>query len=109
VGEYFGPDGTPLTMDEWAELFNDRKEDKSPESWWRKHTVTDNGTVSTVWLGLNHAIWPDQAPLIWETMIFGGTYSDSQWRYSSREAAWDAHEEIVRALRKGANPAHASP
>jgi len=104
MGEYYGPDGEPLTLDEWMELFGARRQNMHPESWWRKQTVTDNGTVSTVWLGLNHATFPDQAPQIWETMIFGGEYESFTWRYSSREAAWDDHERIVQALRVGASP-----
>ena len=40
------------------------------------------------------------ALLFWETMIFGGEHSDEQWRYSSRQAALDDHERIVRELRE---------
>jgi hypothetical protein len=104
MSEYYDPDGKPLTMQEWADLFERRREDMSPESWWRRETVISEGVrVSTVWLGLNHA-WVAEPPLFWETMIFGGDHDNDQWRYSSRQAALDDHERIVRALRDGKDP-----
>jgi len=105
MDEYYAPDGTPLTAVEWAELFDLRKETvKQAESWWHKRTVTDNGSVSTVWLGLNYN-WTDWGdPEFWETMIFGGEYDQYTWRYSSRADALDDHEDIVRALRSGDVP-----
>jgi hypothetical protein len=102
---YFGPDGRGLTAEEWGELYSRRAEDMSPESWWRRETcIFDDVRVSTVWLGLNHSFLPDRPPLYWETMIFGGDHDAEQWRYSSREAALDDHERIVRALRAGEDP-----
>jgi len=35
--------------------------------------------VSTVFLGLDHAVW-DGPPMLFETMIFGGPHDNSQWR-----------------------------
>ena len=101
---YLAPDGTPISHDEWARLFHLRDGDMAPESWWRKQTFINDVQVSTVWLGLNHQWDPDAPPLFWETMIFGGDYDEHQWRYSSRESAFDDHERIVRALREGRDP-----
>ena len=105
TGRYFAPDGSPMEQLEWAEMFEKRHEDMAPESWWRKHTVLDDDEVrvSTVWLGLNHR-WGEGPPLIWETMIFGGPHSEDQWRYSTKERAFDEHERIVAALRAGEDP-----
>lgn len=102
---YLAPDGTPMEPMEWADLFEQRTEDLSTDSWWRRRTMIDENTeVSTVWLGLNHQFFPGP-PLFWETMIFRkGTGGDEQWRYSSREEALDDHERIVRALRAGEEP-----
>ena len=105
---YFSPNGEPMEMLEWANLFEKRREDLSPESWWRKRTeVGADLEVSTVWLGLNHR-WSDGPPLIWETMIFGGDHDLQCWRYSSRQAAYDDHERIVRALVAGRDPEEVS-
>jgi hypothetical protein len=91
-------------MWEWSALFERRGEDMSSESWWRKETViSDDVTVSTVWLGLNHSFLSGRR-LYWETMVFGGDCDEEQWRYGSREEALDDHERIVRELRAGRCP-----
>jgi hypothetical protein len=102
---YFGPDGAELTLTEWSEMFEARAEDMGPESWWRRETrISDEVRVSTVWLGLNHRLFGDGPPLIWETMIFGGEHDEGQWRYSTRQAALDDHERIIAAIRAGEDP-----
>lgn len=104
---YYDPQGNPLELMEWAELFEQRQETPpdAPESWWRKQTKVDDVVVSTVWLGIDHNWWGHGPPLIWETMIFGNSpWNDHQWRYPTRETAWDDHERIVRALRAGEDP-----
>lgn len=104
--QYFGPNGHELAMLEWAALVERRSEDMSNDSWWRRRTEISEGVeVSTVWLGINHAFLRDEAPLFWETMIFGGEHTEYCWRYSSRQQALDDHERIVRALRAGEAPA----
>lgn len=113
---YYSPDGEPLTMPQWSELMWQRHEEARingeipRESWWCRKTFigdmdTPGGTeISTVWLGLDHNYMLTGPPLIWETMIFGGEWDQEQWRYHTRAAAFDHHEEIVRALRAGRNP-----
>jgi hypothetical protein len=103
---YYSPSGEPIEdVLEWAELFERRREDMSPESWWRKHTqISDEVAVSTVWMGIDHSFLGAGPPLFWETMIFGGEHDEEQWRYSSRAAALDHHEEIAAALRAGTRP-----
>lgn len=98
---YFAPDGTAITMREWAQLWEQRHLDMSNDSWWRRRTVIDDEVeVSSIWLGLNYNFGVEGPPLIWETMIFYANEGDSeQWRYPSRQAALDHHEEIVRQLR----------
>lgn len=58
-----------------------------------------NKTISTVWLGTNHAFSPDSPPLIYETGVCG---PDGDWdiitRYSTREQAIKGHEEIKRDI-----------
>ena len=50
--------------------------------------------ISTVWLGLDHN-WGDGPPLIFETLIFGGTLDGAMWRYPTEQAALEGHAEAV--------------
>jgi hypothetical protein len=56
-------------------------------------------SVSTVFLGLDHRFGRGP-PVLWETIIFGGTHDQYQERYISREAALKGHDAAV-ALAKG--------
>ncbi len=54
--------------------------------------------VSTVFLGLDHAMFwdKDKTPVLWETMIFGGTHDQEyQQRYTSYEDALEGHKVAV--------------
>jgi hypothetical protein len=59
-------------------------------------------SVSTVFLGLDHRFTGDGPPLIFETMVFGGT--DLTDRSCSRCTTWEQaeaeHARVVEALRK---------
>lgn len=100
---YFDPDGNPMTVEEWGVLFEKRK--LADTSWWKRSTTAEASdgeviTISTVWLGLDHA-WEGE-PRTWETMVFteGGS-NDIIQRYGTREAAWAGHEELCRDLFEG--------
>ena len=56
--------------------------------------------VSTVWLGLNHNHVDDGPPILFETMVFGGTedQDQTQWRYSTEAEARAGHAEIVATI-----------
>lgn len=105
---YFDPEGNRLTMVQWAELLDRRN---LPDTAWWKIDETHVGDyhVSTVWVGLdmNMSFRPDGVPLIFETMVFGGTDEDddeiphSCWRWPTKEAALRGHAEVVRQLQKG--------
>jgi hypothetical protein len=53
--------------------------------------------VSTVFLGLDHNITGVGAPILYETMIFGGAADQEQERYETREAAIVGHAGFVLA------------
>lgn len=55
--------------------------------------------VSTVFLCIDHGTGTD-APLLWETLVFGGAHDGDVERYTSRAAAEAGHTRIC-ALRKG--------
>jgi len=48
--------------------------------------------VSTVFLGIDHAFGDGGAPVLWETMTFGGEYAQACARYQSRDEALVGHE-----------------
>ena len=63
-------------------------------------TEEDGYIVSTVFLGIDHS-FDGGAPLLWETMIFGGKGDGKCWRYSSKEEAVAGHAKAVAIARGG--------
>jgi hypothetical protein len=49
-------------------------------------------------MGINHRWMPDAEPLLFETMVFGGTMDQAQWRYSTWSQAEAGHKEVVDQL-----------
>lgn len=56
--------------------------------------------VSTVFLCLDHRIGPG-APLLFETMIFGGEHDGYTDRYSTWEEAEDGHKRALALVHNG--------
>lgn len=58
--------------------------------------------VSTVFLGLDHSfsLNEDAPPILFETMVFGGSMDQYQERYATIEAAEQGHQEVLKKLRK---------
>ena len=56
-------------------------------------------TVSTVFLGLDHA-WDSDIPVLWETMIFGGEHDQYQERYTSHKDALEGHKKALTLITK---------
>ena len=96
---YYDRAGQPITRDEWAQMWAGDQE--------TRRVAFDNldsaAEVSTVWLGLDHGFGRG-APLIYETMIFGGPFDQHAWRYSTEDGALNGHRRVVRALIEGRNP-----
>jgi len=67
----------------------------------RHVAVTTFGTsrISTVFLGLDHS-WDDgpHAPVLWESMVFGGPLDGEQRRYTSRADADAGHTALCLAV-----------
>lgn len=93
----------PLTVDEWIAYARDHDNEISERKRVERTEVGDDVTVSTVFLGLDHNFYGG-APLIYETMIFGGECDQHQWRYSTVEQAREGHARVVAALRAGVDP-----
>jgi hypothetical protein len=60
------------------------------------HTeVGDDAEVSTVFLSLNHNIFGDGPPILFETLVFGGVCDGAINRYATWDEALDGHQEMV--------------
>jgi len=86
-------------------VFPSEKEYETPHRRVGDDTV-DEQRVSTVFLSMNHnwSIDKDAAPILFETMIFGGEYDQEMWRYSTYDEAKAGHDRIVNCLKEGTNP-----
>lgn len=61
--------------------------------------------VSTVFLFLDHRFKKDRGePILWETMIFGGSQSDYCERYTSREEAEEGHKKACAFVEASIEP-----
>lgn len=89
---YYDRAGQPITFTQWVELL-------VPENQRVAKSEVGEAVVSTVWLGLDHNFGGDGPPLIFETMILGGTLDQQQWRYSTEAEARAGHEHAVKLAR----------
>lgn len=91
--------GNSISVDEWGTLHSDINYKRIG---WRD--FEGSVSVSTVWLGIDHAMpWDDQ-PLIFETMVFGGPYADAQMRYATEQEAIDGHARTCSDIEAGRQP-----
>lgn len=101
--DYYDKAGRPITADEFVRLKWDGSGTVSDYSRVGRDQVGD-AEVSTVWLGLDHAFPGMSAPLIFETLIFGGEHDGMQYRYRSEGEALRGHRRAVNNLRRGREP-----
>ena len=80
-----------LTWARWFETSNRRV------GWTQ---ITSQIEVSTVFIGIDHRFDDKGPPLLFETMIFGGSFDQYQWRYSSWDDAQVGHAAAVRKARQ---------
>lgn len=84
---------------DWAKHAEDRKNKVV-----KQQTTWLGYWVSTVWLGLDHSYSEDAPPLIFETMVFRGSYSGLDMdRYTTEKQAKDGH---IKMVKKWSNPAY---
>lgn len=87
---YYDHDGKAISFKKWSRLFEGERSvalDKVEDS-----------EISTVWLGLDYS-FGFGSPLIYETMIFGGTHDGEQWGYATRKEAEEGHRQAVKLCR----------
>jgi hypothetical protein len=56
-------------------------------------------TVSTVFLGIDHAFRESSPPILFETMVFGGPLNEEQNRCSTWDEAEAMHAAMVKRVR----------
>ena len=61
-------------------------------------TIIGKTKVSTVFLGLDYNFGPG-APLLFETMVFGGKRDEEQYRYTTWKEAEKGHKKVVASLK----------
>lgn len=92
-----GPDGrTPVPVDDL------RRVELGMQDYAKRRVAKDvvgGAEVSTVFLGLDHRMFGDGPPLLFETMIFGGECDELQRRYETWDEAEHGHARIVARLR----------
>lgn len=84
----------PVRVDltEWAAWFE--KSDNRTVA----RTQIGDADVSTVFLGLDHNFSGGGPPLIFETLVFGGTYDGEMMRCSSWQQAEAAHKAMCERV-----------
>lgn len=89
--------GNPVVCDDlltWAQWM----EENQPHIVAQTHLKGDV-LVSTVFLGMDHS-WGDGPPLLFETMVFHDGDGTDQYRYPTREDAWEGHRMAVQRERR---------
>ena len=87
----------PASLTEWAIWLEAADSDRIVA----KTQVTSYVEVSTVFLGLDHNfVLNDPAPLIYETMVFGGSLDQEMDRYPTKEQAELGHDQWVARVRE---------
>jgi hypothetical protein len=94
-GRYILKDGVPVPEPDlltWAKWLEDDDH--------RRVALTEVGEarISTVFLGLDHS-FGGGAPVLFETMVFGGELDEHCQRYYTLEEAMIGHERIVAVVR----------
>ena len=90
---YFDRDGNPLTQEEFEQKHSDIEYQRVGV-----FETLANGekiSVATIWVGMNLSFVPNEDPVIFETMVFGGRNNGLCRRYSTELEALMGHNEIV--------------
>lgn len=90
---YFDRDGNQITTEE----FDKKRSDIEYQRVGLFETLANGEKISvaTVWMGIDLGFVPDEAPIIFETMVFGGRNNGMMRRYSTELEALVGHNEIV--------------
>lgn len=78
----------------WIRWFEEGGNRRLAEDW------IGNVQVSMVFLGKNYN-WQEGVPMLFETMIFGGSRDLEIWRYETYEDAQKSHTRVVAMIKEG--------
>ena len=92
----------PATLDDWVNYFETggRVVVQSEAEVVRPDGSEYNIIVSTVFLGLDHRYEGKGAPIIFETMVFGGKLDQAEDRCSTYKQAQRMHTKMCAKVRK---------
>ena len=89
----------PCSTEIWAKQFTEMFKNKT------KHVAQDiieGCLVSTVWLGIDHQWGIDEAPLLYETMVFDKYFREIYCaRCSTWQEAEEGHKEAIQWVKDG--------
>lgn len=84
-------------MEEWARKFDIENRIVAHDT---ISDEVDQVLVSTVFLGIDHAIPIDgRRPILFESMVFGGILDGEMARYSTWQEAENGHAELLERVR----------
>lgn len=98
---YYDRDGRPIDLWTFARLCDDRAYRRIGLTRITSATAPDvDFRVSTIWLGTDHSFGFTDCPVLFETMILGGTEDQNQttYRWCTEEEARAGHAEIVATV-----------
>ena len=86
--------GKPISLEEWGKLRRNKTNYKRvslTKLWW-------GGSVSTIWIGLDHSFTEGAKPLIFESAVFGrkSWHAIEMKRYSGLAEARNGHIAMVK-------------
>jgi|TARA_Y100000034_G_scaffold105213_1_gene132353 hypothetical protein len=91
-------------MSDWYKLDENKNitkcapgEGTDREGWQVARDQTNNGEVSTVFLGLDHSI-NGGTPVVFETLVMGGTHDQKMDRYTTWAEAEEGHRQMVKTV-----------
>lgn len=87
---------TPVPVDDVMEWANSMEDEDRIVAFTE---LPNEAQVSTVFLGLDHNFTLEGPPILWETMVFGGTSDGWERRCSgTREDALKMHNAMIESL-----------
>ena len=84
------------TLQGWGSLY-ETMQDKRRVALYEQ----DGIIVSTVFLGLDHGWDDNRPPVLFETMVFGGSLDQERERYCTLDEAVAGHERMVQCVKEG--------
>jgi hypothetical protein len=99
-------DGNPVPEPDvlkWGKWFEKADRKVANTNYLRRNNKTNFAkliNVSTVFLGLDHCFSGRGKPILYETMIFGGSHDSYQERYTNKIAALAGHDRACAMIDK---------